>query len=385
MGESNRRRKAPRRRWIVLGAALLVATALVVAWFATRGTQEKAVEYDVVDVTRSTQTSTVSLSGTITPKDQSNATFTVPGTITAILVKVGDKVTQGGPLATVDTRDLSDAVALADANAAAARAQLTTVTDRVGATAAQKEAARAQVRSAEASLRSARNRLVDATLTSPLDGTVASVDYTVGDQVTGTSASLPSSSSVFSGLTGSGAVSAGSITVIATDAWKLDAAVGTADLPTLKAGQAVVVTPTGTSTRVTGIVDTVGIVASQNAGATATFPVTIAIANTAEALFSGSSADAVVTTGTYDDVLTVPVAAVTTDNGRSTVRLLSGSDAVPTEVTLGRRFGAQVEILGGINAGDRIQVAHAQVVAQATQGLYGPNGQFLSPSATPSK
>ena len=128
--------------------------------------------------------------------------------------------------------------------------------------------------------------------------------------------------------------------------------------------------------------------ADQNAGASATFPVTLRVTDTGAQLFSGSSADAVVTVGTFPDVLTVPVAAVTTDAGKPTVRLFNGTEGVPTAVTLGRRFGSVVEITSGVKEGDHIQVPKAQVIAKPTQPMYGPNGQYASPataSASPAK
>lgn len=393
------KRRGSRARWIVPLAVLVALGALFGVWQLTRPAPAKATLYDDVTVARSSQTLTVALSGTISPVDQSNATFKVPGTVTAVDVKVGDKVAKGAPLASVDDRDLNDAVALAQANVSAAKAQQTTVEDNANATDAQLAAAKAQVRSAEASLTNAQNRLADATLTSPIAGTVAKVGYSVGDQVSGSSAgSLAGSTGSGAGLSGLGGLtglggalpagSSGSIVVIASEAWKLTASVGTADLPSIKAGQEATITPTGTTTTVRGQVDTVGIVADQNAGASATFPVTLRVTDTGAQLFSGSSADAVVTVGTFPDVLTVPVAAVTTDAGKSTVRLVNGTEGVPTAVTLGRRFGSVVEITSGVKEGDHIQVPKAQVIAKPTQPMYGPNGQYASPataSASPAK
>jgi HlyD family secretion protein len=386
-------RRRARLAWILgIGAALLVI-ALAGAWFLTRPAPAKKAEFDTLTVARTTQTDTVTLSGTIHPQSQANAAFKVPGTVNQIRVKVGDTVAKGDTLASVDTQDLSDAVALADANAAAARAQLTTVQDSSSATDAQLRAAEAQVRSAEASLTNAKNRLADATLVSPIAGTIAKVGYSVGDQVAGTGSSSGSaaSSGGLSGLGGislSGAAAAsgtttGAIVVISTDAWQLDASVGTADLTALKQGQDAIVTPTGTSTSVHGTVDTVGIVAAQNAGATATFPVTIKVTDAGAKLFSGSSADAVVTTGTFSEVLTVPMSAVTTYNGASSVNVVTGTSTVVRAVTLGRHFGSAVEILSGLTAGENIQAPKAVVVTtSAPPAIFG---RTASPSATPSK
>lgn len=373
------RSKPRRRRWLVVAAIAVVAALVVTAFLLTRPRDDDEVAWDVVTAARSTQVSTVSLAGTIAPRTRANVSFRVPGTVERIAVKVGDKVAAGGVLATVDPVDLRAAVALAEAQASAARAQLSTVVDTDGATDAQIAAAQAQVRSADAGLTNARNRLADARLTSPISGTVAQVAVDVGDQVTGSGASAPAGGS-FGGLdlgslTGGGSsapASGAHVVVIATDAWQMEAGVGTADLPGLRAGQEAVVTPTGTSAVLAATVDTVGIAASSNAGATATFPVTLAIEEDSEPLFAGASADAVVTTGTYPDVLTVPVTAVTTTDGRSTVRLLRSGQVTEHEVTIGRRFDSVVEVTDGLTAGDELQVPRAQVITQPTPNRFGP-------------
>lgn len=390
---ASRRRPRTRTWWLIGIGVVLVAAAGIGLWWLLRPEPAQPVEYEQVTVVRSTQTDTVTLSGTIQPQTQANATFRVPGTVSDVRVKVGDKVAAGAALASVGTRDLADAVALADANAAAARAQLTTVEDSDVATDAQVEAARAQVRSVEAALVNARNRLEDATLVAPIAGTVARVSYSVGDQVSGSAASAGAGSAL-SGLSGLGgvalpaAVSGGTagtgIEIIATDAWKLDASVGTADLPALKQGQAAVITPTGTSVSVRGVVDTVGIVATQNAGATATFPVTINVTDAGTPLFSGSSADAVVTTATYEQVLAVPSSAVTLADGKATVEVVTGGTPTVRPVTVGRRFGGNLEIVSGLTEGEVIRVPKGQVV-QTQAPRFGPGAFSASPSATPSR
>lgn len=88
----------------------------------------------------------------------------------------------------------------------------------------------------------------------------------------------------------------------------------------LQAGQEAIVTPTGTSQHVSAVVDTVGIVANAASGQAATFPVTLRITDPSATLFSGSNADAVVTTGTVRGVLTLPGEAIWITNGQPAVR-----------------------------------------------------------------
>ncbi|WP_162182380.1 efflux RND transporter periplasmic adaptor subunit [Nigerium massiliense] len=395
------RSQRSRMRWVIVPAVILVVLAVVAAWFAFgRQSANQAPAVDVVHPSRGTQTQTVSLSGTVAPQQQANVAFKVPGTVTSVSVEVGDRVTKGQRLASVGTRDLQNAVTVARANAAAARAQLSSARSSSQARDAQVEAARAQVRSAEANVTEAQNRLADAALTAPVAGTVAEVGYEVGDEVAGSSSSLGSAlgSAAGAGAAGAGGAmgqglpnigsasgsggsgGAGSqIVIVATNAWQLDAGVGTADLPSLKRGQKASITPTGTSTTVAGTVDTVGIVADQNSDGTATFPVTIRVDENSDKLYSGSKADATVTVGTFANVLTVPDTALTTQNGKSTVRLVRGTLVTPREIQAGRHFGGRVEITAGLTEADQIEVPRNAAVPSPTRPQFGP------PSSTPSR
>lgn len=380
-----------RRAVVIAGAALLVVALIAVLAIFNFGRQPAAEATEVVRAERSDQVTTVSLSGSLSPQQQANASFAVPGTVNAINVRVGQEVAAGDTLATLDDRDLRNAVSLAEANLAAARAQVQTLRDADAATSAQLTAANAQTEAMAAGVENARQRLSDAALTSPLTGVVAEVELEVGDQVTGAGASLPGSGSnplsglglpsSVTGAAGQSGAGGAQIVVVVPDAWQLEATVGTADLTSLEPGQQAVVTPTGTDTHVTAVVDTVGIVASSSSGSAATFPVTLAITEPGVQLFSGSDADAVVTTATVPDVLTIPVEAVTYADDTTTVRRPGDTT---TEVSLGRRFGNRIEVTGGLGTGDEVLVPVGVVVSAPARPQFGPNGTFVSPSPSPS-
>lgn len=385
-----------RRRWVIVMGAALLAVALLAWWaIASSGSQDDGPGTEVVRATRSTQTSTVSLSGVLAPQQQARVSFRVAGTVDRISARVGDEVRAGQELAALEDRDLRNAVALAEAQLTAARAQLQTAQEADQVRSAQVAAARAQVSSAQAAVDQARDRLADAALASPIDGVVAEVAIEVGDQVTGTSASLPSGGAGLpSGLSGipgltSGSQGAGSgsggaaIVVVVPGSWQLDATVGTADLPSLQPGQPAIATPTGTSTHVAAVVDTVGIVASGSSGSAATFPVTLKITETTANLYSGSDANAVVTTGRFEGVLTIPEAAIQFRGNDATIRRA----ATPTTdevVTLGRRFSDRVEVLSGLDEGDEVVARKGVTVQAPPRPQFGPGGSIASPDPTPS-
>ncbi len=400
-----RRPRTPwsRRRWVTVIGITLLVIALVAGWFALVAPRPPAAPAtEVVKVTRSNEATSVSVSGVIAPQRQANVSFAVAGTVESVAVKVGESVKEGQTLASVDDRDLRNAVALAQAQLDAARAQVKTIRNASSSSSAQVTAAQAQVTSAQASLDQAQSRVRDATLAAPLTGVVATVSVEVGDQVSGGGSINPSALSGaatggrLGGLSGLGAAggaaglptgslgassasSGAQFVILVPDAWQLDATVGTADIAALKAGQAAIVTPKGTDTHVSGTVDSVGIVASGSAGQAATFPVTIKVNDASSRLFAGSSADAVVTTETVQDVTTLPGRAISYDGNTAHVRVPDGS-ALGRQVTVttGRQFGDRTEIVSGLAVGDDVLTPVVTAVSAP------PANPFARPSSTAS-
>ena len=78
-------------------------------------------------VTRRTVTASITGSGNLEPQTQANVNFKVAGALTAIYVHVGDHVSAGQTLATIDSSAEQVAVAQAQANLATAQANLQSV------------------------------------------------------------------------------------------------------------------------------------------------------------------------------------------------------------------------------------------------------------------
>ena len=177
-----------RRVAIITAVVVLLAGAGGLTYWLTSGSSTPTglvVTTHVVPVTTGTIQQTVASSGTIQPASQANLNFAVSGTVTAVNVKAGQTVTGGEVLATVNTSALSEQVNAAQAQLASAKARLAS-DEASGASTTQIDSDQAAVTSAESSLSNAQTALNDASLTSTISGTVASVDLTVGQQVTGT-------------------------------------------------------------------------------------------------------------------------------------------------------------------------------------------------------
>jgi macrolide-specific efflux system membrane fusion protein len=145
---------------------------------------------------------TVSAQGTVAAAHTTDLSFTSAGTVTAVNVVAGQKVTAGQVLATVDSAALQSTVAAAQADVASADATLSDH-ESAGASSAQLAADRSSVTSAQDRLAAAQTSLDGAQLVADFDGTVASVDLTVGEQLSssGTGATTATGSGSGSGRT----------------------------------------------------------------------------------------------------------------------------------------------------------------------------------------
>jgi membrane fusion protein, macrolide-specific efflux system len=347
--------KGRRRSIVGLAVALAVVVGGVGAWAVNRSSSSDAAAPTLVTATTSTIRQSVSATGTIQPASRADLSFAVSGTVTAVPVAVGDVVKVGTTLATVDSASLKTAVSLAQANVTATQDQLT-AEQNAGSSAVQIASTEAQLAAAKGKLTDAQTALSEAAMTSPIAGTVAQVNITVGDKTGSSSGSTgstgPSGSSGSSGA--SSASSTAQIIVISTSSWIVDASVSSADLPQLKKGLQAEITPTGSTTKVFGTVKSVGIVASSSSSGSASFPVTIAVTGSPKGLYAGGAVDVAIIVKQVENVLTVPTNALHTVNGKTVVYQMSNETQVSTPVTVGATYGPVTQILNGLKTGDKV-------------------------------
>lgn len=254
-----------RRRLLIVAAVVIVALAAASGWWfflreddtATAGVTMTS---SAVEVTTGTFSESVSAEGTVAAAETEDLAFSSSGTVTAVDVAAGDTVVAGQVLATIDSAELEEGVAAAEADLADATAQLADDTD-AGASDEQLDADEAAVTTAQDALDDAQDALDGASLVAGFDGLVASVDLTVGEQlgdsgtggttVTGSGSGSGASagalgSSASSGpvpdVTGStGADSSASsstqIQVVSAGRYEVELAVDTADIDSVEVGQ----------------------------------------------------------------------------------------------------------------------------------------------------
>ncbi len=207
--------------------------------------------------------------------------------------------------------------------------------------AAQLVADQAAVDAAASDLLAAHASLAQATVTSPIAGTVAAVSMRVGDHVDASSTTA-------------------SVVVIGSGGWEIATSVGVADVVKLAVGDAATVTPDGSGRALTGKVVWIG---AASGTTSTTYPVVIGLTGDASATAgAGLRSGALATTSieiahTAVAALTVPTSAVHTANGFHLVTVLSGAKTSSVAVRVGVVGAEATEITSGLRAGQVVVLA----------------------------
>lgn len=377
------RHSSSRKRRIAGATVILLVGAGLGIYFGTKSSGGSSSgpplteTSETVSVTTGTIKKTISASGTIEPGADEDLNFDVAGEVRTVDVAVGQKVTKGETLATLDTTALADDVSAAEATLTSAKDELTTAKDDDAVT-SQIDADKSAVNSDKISLETAKDDLADATLTSPISGTIASVDLTVGEQVSASGTSSGASGTISDDSASSSSSSSsgsGQIEVINTNSFTVSASVGDTEISNIKAGDQAIITPSGStgSTTAYGVVSSVGLIATDDDDV-ATFPVTISVTGAPSGLYVGSTATVEVVTEQLSNVTEVPTAAISYANGSATVtRLIGGSDKT-VDITTGASSGAYTQVTSGLKAGDKVVekvVKFNRNANRGTKSLFG--------------
>ncbi len=198
-------------------------------------------------------------------------------------------------------------------------------------------AAQKAVDAAELAVAVAEQAIDQATIVSPIAGTVVDANLAVDDTVTAAS-------------------STANIVVSGSGGYEVTTQVDVADLPDVATGQAASVTVDGTRRARTGKVVAIGLVADTS-GSTTTYPVVIGLTGDTSGLGNGATASVVLTTDSQRAALAVPTSAVTTTGTRSIVQVLEDGVARAVTVEVGAVGATWTEITDGIDAGAVVVLA----------------------------
>ena len=362
---------APKRRRrtilvVVLGVVLVLLLALawvVQSFLASMAAFSEGGGQNEVQVMRIDLAPTVTLAGTIAPTQRLDLSFTSDGEVTSVPVAVGDSVTRGTALASIDDADLRAAVSDATAEATAARQDYNSAR-RTGPAAAV-TAARSALSLKEQALKDAQAALEKATLVSTIDGVVAAVNVKVGDRI-GNGASAPAGSGGFDpmgmGAPAGGGSDTGAAVVVISRTFQVDASVGSAERPLVTKGMQATVRASSSRTPLPGKVSAVGVIATSAQGdrpTAATFPVTSTLDGEPADIFTGGAATVDLVGEGRTGVLAVPLGALLNGGQGTEDSVLvrrDGADPQPVPVMLGTRQGDLVEVVSGLDEGETVLV-----------------------------
>ncbi len=372
-------RSVPHAR--IFAATVMLGSSLIVAACGASTTTEAAPETiasapAVVDVMIVTATvgaveSALEISGTLTPLSRVAVKPKLPGTIERMLVDIGDAVTMGQTIATIDRREVD---AQADAaiatvsvgkaaleNAEAALANAVLEHDRAknlfekgalprqrldGAqtahrsAVAQRDLAAANLAQADAALRRAREVQRNATITSPVTGYVVERNYDAG--------AIPGDLPV----------------VVVADMRQMKLEAGVSELEAgrlrvgLKAHVSVQAKPGQTFN------GQLAAIAPEVDERNRHFKIDVRVPNSNRALLSGMYATARIVEATVANAVLVPKEAVMTKDGKRVVQKIVGDAISTVVVTEGLSDGTRVQIVTGLAAGDIVMAdARRQIPA----------------------
>jgi macrolide-specific efflux system membrane fusion protein len=374
-------RRTRRQWWINAGLVVVLAAVAGVGLLLASGRSASGTEASTVRtvaVRTGDVTSSVTADGSVEAVNEVAANFETSGTIERLPVKVGDSVTKGEVIATLEKADARRAVKVARLQLSAAQDQLdsaeegTTTTDpqtgksTTTVSSSQVASAEAQVVQAQASLDDAEAALEATTLRAPISGTVLQVDGKVG--------SSSGASSSQSGATAATSSSGDLVLIANLKTLQVSVSVPESDIGSLKVGQKATVTfPAVADAEANGTITSIDPVATTS-NSVVTYGVVVRLSGVPSTVRLGQSASVTVTTDSATDVLVVPSTAVTTTGDRSTVTVLADGVQTPTVVQLGVVGDTWTQVESGVSSGDQVVLATSTSSSSTDSGF--PGGGF---------
>lgn len=342
---------------------------------ATPGAAEPpAADVPVVTATIGDIESALEISGTLAPRSRVPVKPRLPGALDRVLVELGDAVTAGQVIATIDRREIDAQADAAVAAVAVARAALESAEaslanavlerDRARAlfekgalprqrldgaetahraSAAQRDLAAANLAQAQAALRRAREVQRDATVTSPVTGFIVERNYDAG--------AIPGDRPV--------------VVVADLRQMKLEAGVSELQAGRLRVGmKARVEVQARPGESFDG---ELAAIAPEVDERNRHFRIDVRVPNDGRGLLSGMYATARIVESTEAGAVLVPREAVTTRDGKRTALKVQDGTVTPVEVTEGLTDGARVQIVRGLQSGDTVVADARRPLAAGAQ------------------
>jgi RND family efflux transporter MFP subunit len=225
-------------------------------------------------------------------------------------------------------------------------------------------AAQQAVDAAEAGVAAAQQGVDQATIVSPINGTVAAVNLNVGDSVSASS-------------------STSTIVVVGSGGMEASTTVSVNDVAKIKLGQAATLTPDGKDQPIDGKVISVSVSpTSSSTSTTATYRIVVGLDGDTSSLGNGSTGTLSIVTASTTAALAVPTSAVTTDGTRHSVTVLDNGATKDVDVQVGPIGRTWTAITSGLTSGQTIVLAdlnEALPSSATTSNTNNRNGRTAGP------
>jgi membrane fusion protein, macrolide-specific efflux system len=386
----------------VLGAAAIAVIVLAIEEIGPPSSSART-STQIVTAQKGVVQTTVSGTGNVEAGADLDVNFQANGTLSKVYVKVGQHVSKGQLLATLDPTNAQLSLDQAESQLTAAQDQLSsaesgssTSTSSSGGgsssstsgssttssttSASSIATAQAAVDTAQASVNTAQTALNNTKLYAPISGTVASVtNLSTGDSVsagstggtssastastsgsstgssTSTAGSLGSSSSGTTGTSSTSTTSSPFVQIVNTSPMTMTVSFSESDINKLKVGQAATVTPDALS----GVQLGAHVTSLSPVGTTSnnvvSYQATLTLDQHDPSVKPGMSATASVITGQAQGV-NVPNAAVTGTGSLGTVTIMRNGKQTTRQVVVGLRGNSRTQIVSGLSAGDQLVI-----------------------------
>ena len=359
-------------RFAVVGLAIILSASVFVGACGSSSTTAEAapettaseatiVDVPVVKAAVGNVESTLEISGALAPRSRVAVKSKLPGTIERMFVDIGDAVSMGQTIATIDRREIDAQMEAAVATVAVTKAALETAEANLAsavlehdraktlfdkgalprqrldgaetahrAAVAQRDLATANLAQSNAALRRTREVQSNATVTSPVNGFVVERNYDSG--------STPGDKPI--------------VVVADLREMKLEAGVSELEAGRLRVGMKAAVSVQAKPGQ--AFAGQLAAIAPEVDERNRHFKIDVRVPNDGRTLLSGMYATARIAEAAATNVVLIPKDAVATRDGKRIVQKVQGDAVSVVEVVEGLADGARVQIVKGLAAGDSV-------------------------------
>ncbi|MGI5901493.1 MAG: efflux RND transporter periplasmic adaptor subunit [Desulfitobacteriia bacterium] len=371
------RLKKHRKKIVLFGVLILLILLVVIRLKGVKSPLESTEQQTYIPINAQTVekqsiAAEITVSGKIQAEKEALIFPKSMGQVQSVAVKVGDYVTEGQILYSLDKSDLQATYDQAQAGYKLAKAgyemkkkeyelakanyeklkelhELGGISDQeleqaeMLASENVLKSAQAQFAQAEAQYRAAVKAYQDLDIKSPIAGVVTALNLKVGDMATN---------------------AAPVATVVDLNNVFVSVSVSEKVINQIQKGQKVLVEVDSVNQTIEAKIDSLSPAADQRTGK---YELKIKINNSEKVLKPGMFAKVFIATATKQDTLVVPAEAVVFQNGKNVVFVVENNKAREREVTLGLENGRQIEILEGLQAGDVIVIKGMNFVSDGAE------------------